>query len=114
MLAQPLHVRDQMVGGVGRQVGRGVTGVRGAAPTPTLVELDDQVRLGIEQPPPPRRGPRPGPAVDDDRRPAVGVARGLPVDPLAVTNLQHPRLERLNGGKSLHAAASRGEQEGGC
>jgi hypothetical protein len=55
VLAQPLHVRDQVVGRVGRQVGGGVAGVRGAAPAAALVELDDQIGLGIEQPPPPRR-----------------------------------------------------------
>jgi hypothetical protein len=58
VLAQPPHVRDQVVGRVGRQVGSGVAGVRGArgaAPAAALVELDDQVGLGIEEPPPPRR-----------------------------------------------------------
>jgi hypothetical protein len=46
--------------------------------------------------------------VDGERRLAVGVARDLPVDPLAVTDLQHALIERLDLRKSLHAAALRG------
>jgi hypothetical protein len=49
VLAQPFHVRDQVVGGVARKVGRGVASVGSAASGSTLVELDDQVRLGVEE-----------------------------------------------------------------
>src|SRR4030095_13890203 len=54
------------------------------------------------QPPPPRARPRPGPAVEADRRPAVGIARRLPVDTLAVPDLAHALLAGFDLRETFH------------
>ena len=51
VLTQPLHVGDQVGRRVRREVDDGFGGVRRAASALALVELDDQVALGIEHPP---------------------------------------------------------------
>jgi len=96
VLAQPLDVRDQVVRGVRREVGRKVACVRRAAPAPALVELDDAVGGGIEVAPPARPAAAPGPAVEGDSRLAVGVAGRLPVDPVPIADVEHARLVRLD------------------
>ena len=95
--AQLLDVPDQVPGGVGLQAGIQKGHRRRAPPAAALVELDEPVRVRVEQPAPPRAAAAARPAVQRHRRLAGRVAAGLPVDPLAVTDVQHPRLVRLDG-----------------
>ena len=56
VLAQQLHVRDQVRGRVVPHVGGRVAGVRPAPPAAALVEQDEPVALGVERPPLAGRG----------------------------------------------------------
>lgn len=95
--AQPLHVRDEMAGGVVAQVGGGVARVRGAASAVALVEEDDAVALGVEEPPGARAAAGARTAVDDERGLALGIAADLPVDEVAVADVEHAVVVRLDG-----------------
>ena len=87
MGAQGLHVGDEVAGGVGRQIG--TVGDVGPGPSAVaLVEQHDAVARGIEEASLVRRGPAAGTTVDEDRRFAVGISRGLPVDLLAVADVE--------------------------
>ena len=96
--AELLDVAQQVVGGVDRQVGGRVAGVGAAAPAAPLVEQDHPVGVGVEDPPHPRRAARPRAAVEHHRRLALGVAAHLPVDELAVADLQHALIVGLDLG----------------
>ena len=48
--------------------------------------------------------PEPGPAVHDERRLAVRVAARLPVDEVAVADVEHPVVVRLDRRERLHLA----------
>ena len=96
VFTQPLHVRDQMVRGVAAQIRGRVGGVRGAASAAALVEEDDPVSVGVEPPPYDRAAARPRPAVHDERGLATGVAADLPVHEMAVADIEHPLLVRLD------------------
>jgi hypothetical protein len=48
VLPQPLHVGEQVLGGVVAHVGGGIAGMRRAAPASALVEQDDPVAIRIE------------------------------------------------------------------
>jgi hypothetical protein len=95
--AQALHVRDQVVGGVGRQVSVGVTGQGPAAPAPSLVEDDRPVAGGVEVPPAAGGGRPSRPAVQPDRWETVRRADHLPVQGVAVTHLEVVGVVRLDG-----------------
>jgi hypothetical protein len=88
VLAQPLDVRDQVRGGVVRQVDAGRAGMWRASPAVALVQERDPVDARVEQLAVPRRAARPRPAVQDDRRLALGVATELPVDAIAATDIE--------------------------
>ena len=79
-----------------RQVGGGVAGVRGAAPAAPLVEQDDAVARRVEVAAEAGGAAGPGPAVHDERGLAVGVAAGLPVDAVAVADVEHALRVRLD------------------
>lgn len=74
VLAETLQVGHQVPGGVGREVGMSVDS-RPAAAAPSLIEQDDPVELGVEQPG--RSGGAAGPraAVEDDGRKPLGIAQ---------------------------------------
>src|SRR5262249_49089368 len=104
MLAQQLHVADQVLRGVDAHVGRGIARVRGALPIAALVELHNQVAIGIEVAPATRSETGAGAPVDYQRGFAVRIAAGLPVDEVVITDFEQAVRERLNGRIRLHAA----------
>ena len=86
--AQQLHVGEQIFRGVHVHIGRGITRVRRAPTAAPLVEEHDPIPLWVEIPPTARAAPRARAAVDDKRGLAVGVAARLPVDAVAVTDVE--------------------------
>src|SRR6266568_2142323 len=96
VLAQLLHVPEQVPGRVQAHVSRGVAGVRQAAAAVALVEDDDPELLRVEGPPVSRRAPRPRSAVHDQRWHAIRVPAGLPVHEVPVTRVQQTALIRLD------------------
>ena len=96
VLAQLLHVRDQVRGGVDRQAGVRVAGVRRAAPAAALVEQHDPVALRVEAAAHVRHGALAGAAVQEHGGLAAGVAGGFPVDEVPVADVQHPLVVRLD------------------
>ena len=101
VLAQPLDVTDQVLGGVGVQAGAQVRDRRRAPPAAPLVELDETVRVRVERPPPPRRKTAPRPAVQRHGRLTVRIAADLPVHELPGPHVQHSRVIRLDGREPL-------------
>lgn len=73
MRAQPLHVLDQMLGGIHRQTHPRVGRVRQALPAATLVEAHDPINLRVESTTPTAATARAGPAVHDHHRFSVRV-----------------------------------------
>ena len=96
VLAQQLHIREQMLGGVGAHVRGRVTRVRGAAPAPTLIEQHGPVAVRIDSAHP-RRAPRSRPAVDHQCRLALRVAANLPVHQVPIADVEHPLVIGLEG-----------------
>ena len=96
--AQPLHVGDQMVGGVvlERAARRRATG----AP---LIEDDDTVEGGIEEPPMRRDRPGAGAAMQEHDRGAVGVAALFPIHRVGVVEPHTAGLVGLYGRVQLLA-----------
>ena len=104
VLAQPLHVGDQVVGRVGGHVDGGVARVREAAAAATLVEQDDPVSLGVEVAAASGAAARAGAAVHDERRLAGRVAARLPVDEVAVADVEQPVVVRLDRRERRHVS----------
>ena len=98
VLAQPLHVGDEVVGRVRRHVDRGVARVREAAAAATLVEQDDAVSLRVEVAAASRAAAGAGPTVHDEGRLPGRVATRLPVDEVVVAHVEQPLVVRLDGG----------------
>jgi len=98
VLPQVLHVSDEVLGRVARQVGLQQAGVRRAPAAVALIEEHEAVGAGIEEPAVPRRTSRAGAAMHDDGRLPTRIAADLPVDELAVTHRQMPMLVRLDLG----------------
>jgi hypothetical protein len=94
--AQPLHVGEQVLGGVVAHVGGGIAGMRRAAPASALVEQDDPVAIRIEVLASARLASPAGAAVHEQGGFAVGVAAGLPVHAVAVTHVEHPVVVRVD------------------
>ena len=92
-LSQPLDVGDQMPGRVGLQAG---VGRRLAAAA--LVEQDHVVEIRVEQPALLRRDGAARPAMQEDGGLRALGADTLPVDRVAVADVQHAGLERLDLG----------------
>ena len=74
--------------------------------TPALIKQHNAVHSRIEQPPMPRRTPRAGTTVEDDRRPAPGVAAHLPVDEVTTSDLQHALGIRFDLGIQVWQSSS--------
>ena len=104
MLAQPLHVGQQMLGGVAAHVRGGITRVWDTASAAALIEQHRSIAVRIEGLAHSRRAPRSRPAVDRQGRLAIRVSAGLPVHAIAVTNFQHPLVIRLDGRVQLDHA----------
>jgi len=62
----------------------------------SLVEEHDAEGVGIEEPARPRQPARPWAAVEDHGWLAVWIAARLPVDEVAVADVQHAALVRLD------------------
>ena len=96
VVAQALHVGDEMPRGVGREVGPGLARVRDRESAAALVEQHDAVPRGVEEPAVHGRRAGPRSAVQEHHGLALAVARDLPVDVLSVPHVEHARLERLD------------------
>ena len=94
--AQGFHVLHERPGGVAPQAGGRIAGVGGAPPAAPLIEEHDAVHRWIEERAVPGGAPRTGAPVEDDGRLAEGMAAGLPVDPVAVPDGEHPVLVRFD------------------
>ena len=92
VVAQLLHVPQQVLGRVQAHVGRGVAGVRQAATAVALIEDDDPELLWVERPPVSNRATRPRAAMHDQRGHAIGVPAGLPVHEVPVARIQQAAL----------------------
>ena len=99
VVAQPFDVGDEVGSGVRRQVRGRLRSMRRAAATLALIELHDEVTLGIEQSPGVGRHAAAGTTVQDQRRLARRVARRLPVDLMAVTDIEHAGRDGLRDGE---------------
>jgi hypothetical protein len=95
VLAQELHVPEQVLGRVHAHVGGRIARVGRAPSAAALVEDDDAVAVGVEPTAVAPHQPRPRPAVHDRGRLPVGVATGLPVDVVPVADVQQPLPVRL-------------------
>src|SRR5262249_40839075 len=91
LLAQALHVADEVPGGVVLE--RGVGPALARAP---LVEEPDPVRGGAEEAPRQRPGPAAGPAVNEDDGHPVGIPALLVVELVDRRDLEIPLLIRLD------------------
>ena len=91
--SQPLDVGDQMPGRVGLQAG---VGRRFAAAA--LVEQDDVVEIRVELAPLLGRDGAARPAMQEDGGLRTLCSDALPVDRVAVADVQHAGLERLDLG----------------
>jgi hypothetical protein len=106
VLAQALHVGDEVVGRVDRHVGRRVARVRRAATAAALVEEDRPVAGGVERATLVLRAAGSRPAVHDERRLAVRVAARLPVHEVAVAHVEHPVVVGLDRRMHRHRRSS--------
>ena len=91
MAAQALHVGDEMPGRVGFE-----RGMRAAAPRAALIEHDDAVAGGIEEPPRIDVAAAAGTAVHEHRGLAARVARLLVVHLVAVADGEVAAVERFD------------------
>jgi len=89
VLAQLLHVPEQMGRGVVAHVGRRVARVRSAATASALIEQHDPEALRVEHRACTGRAAGAGATVDDEGDLAARVAADLPVDEVAVTGIEH-------------------------
>jgi hypothetical protein len=92
LLAEPLHVGDEVPRGVVLE-----RRVRAALARASLVEEDDPVGGRIEEPPLERLGARARPAVDEEDGPALGVPALLVVELVERRDLELPLLVRPDG-----------------
>jgi hypothetical protein len=84
--------------GVGRQVGAQVARIRPTAPASSLVEQHHPIERRVEEPPPGGACARTGPAVKHQSRLAERVAANLPIDEMALTDIEHPRANGVISG----------------
>src|SRR2546430_8383440 len=97
VLAQALHVSDQVVGRVGRQIGLRIADRGRAATAAALVELDDAVGRRVEPASLTRVAATAGPAMQQHRRLPRRVATDQPMDLLAVPHIEHALRVGLAG-----------------
>ena len=93
---QPFHVGDEVVGRVSREVDGGIIGERPAPPAHPLIEQHDPVAGGVEGSPGAWAAAGAGTPVHHQGRLSGRVAACLPVDKVAVADIEHARLLRLN------------------
>ncbi len=93
---QPLQVGHEVGGRVDAHVG--VVGARaGQGPSgAALVEQDDPIGGGVEVPPEIGAGPAPRSPVQDQGWLAVRISAGLPVDAVAVADVEHAVVVRFD------------------
>jgi hypothetical protein len=91
-----LDVGDEVPGRVGAQVRCRGGRVRRRAPAPTLVEQDDRGTSPGRRTAHRRAAPSAGTTVQDDDGLAVGAAALLPVQAVAVADVEHARVVRLD------------------
>src|SRR3984957_16532905 len=96
VLAQLLHIPEQVPGSVQGHVYRRVARMWQAAIAVALVEQDDPELLRVERPPAAPRAPTPRAAVHDQRRHPIGVPAGLPVHEVPVARVQQAGLIGLD------------------
>jgi hypothetical protein len=89
-------------GGVRRQIDDRLGCVGPAAPALPLVELHDEVAIGIEQSPCPRAEGAPRPAVEEHGRLPGRIAGRLPVHEVSVADVEVAAVERLRHRMWLH------------
>src|SRR5688572_17364593 len=89
MLTQPLDVGNQVPRGVGTEIGARLAGMRPALATTALIKKDDAVSGRVEQPTDFWIQRSAGPTVQEDRRLACRITALLPIDLLAVADVQH-------------------------
>src|SRR2546426_5497950 len=96
VFAEPLDISNQVVSRVGRKIHRIVARVRNTSAASTLVEQHDPVRGRIEKSAHARRASRARAAVEEQCRLPLGVATNLPIDEVAVADVEHALVERLD------------------
>jgi hypothetical protein len=96
VLAEPLHVGEQVLGGVVAHVGGGIAGMRRATPATALVEQDEPVAIRMEILTSAGLAAPPGSAVHEQSGFAVGVAADLPVHAVSVANVEPSVLVRVD------------------
>jgi hypothetical protein len=102
VLAQLVHIRYQMPGGVIDQAR-----MRLAAPAAALVEQHDAICVGIEETAGAIVAAGAGPAVHEQSGLAVGVAAFLVIDLVHAGHAQHAAVVRLDRGIQRAAAGGR-------
>src|SRR5262245_28592047 len=95
VLAQELHVCQQMLGRVDAHVGCRIACVRSASPAAALVEQHDPIAGGVERSARAPFAARAGPTVDDEPRLALRIAARLPVEGVAVAHVEDAVVVRL-------------------
>jgi hypothetical protein len=96
---QGFDIGDEMGSGIGAQVGVRLAGERPAAAAPALIEEHDPVGKRIEETSLARQGARAGAAVQIERGLAGRIPAALPVDLVAITDVEHAAVVRLDCGK---------------
>lgn len=86
-LAQSLNVCHQVIGGVDREIDRGIVSPRSASPAAALIKQHRAKYACVEVPSRERRAAATGSAVQIHDRDAGGIADRLPVDVLTVADL---------------------------
>jgi hypothetical protein len=102
MLTQLLHVGEEVFRRVHAHVGVRITGVRRAASAAALVEEHDAVPLGIEVAAIPQAASRSRATVNNKCRLTGGTAAHLPIDVVAVTDVEKSVGIRLDRRVRLH------------
>src|SRR5262245_48240365 len=90
-MPQALHVGDEVPSGI-----RFERGMRTAPSRAALIEHDDAIALGVEETPRVDIAAAAGAAVDEQGGLAIGVARLLVIELVAVADCEIARVERLD------------------
>jgi hypothetical protein len=106
MHPQPLDVRDKMIGCIDRQVGIVLADQRAAPPAAALVKQHGPVCRRIEVASGVRRAAGARAAVQPDGGQALRGADGLPIQALAIANLECTEVVRLDGFVQIHHTMS--------
>ena len=88
VLTERFHVRQKVFGGVVRHVGGGVSSTGHTVAAPALVERHDPKDVVVKRLVSVTRSPAAWPAMHDQNRSPCWVASDLPIDPVAVTDIE--------------------------